>query len=728
MATRAEMIDAILARRHRRNEDLEELRTLVEALSAGLSGLAAPLAALTSGVHDAAGTVLDQIGQDAAELERRCAAAHTEIDRCAARFRRPSLTIGMIGRSGQGKSQLLQSLTGLTDREIPAGRGSFVTGVPSHIRHASGTEVSAEIEFHDEATFMEEVVGRYYTALDLGAAPAGLDEFARTEVPELAPEAASTEAQAARDHLLSYRASLGEYRSRLTDRTRTLAVGPDEIRGYVAQHDAQGQPIHQFRAVRLVRIATPFGEVGKDLGQVSLIDLPGLGDTNLGDIELLRRALGSEVDVAVFVKRPDPFRFGVEEVDVRLYDAAWAALPELPLDRWSFVLLNKVSGELDNSAGVKGYQDELRRSRIRVVDVVTADCSRPAEVAEAFETVFGQLVSVVDGLDRILLERRRQELGALAAAVRALLDRAQEVDRFASGYGTDEAEFLRLFSPVKEDLYQALEGLVARYFEMSGEADPELALAVEQALTPQGGTSAMLPDETELLRRHAVRGGWAGVLEDFVLEERAAISRRFLDLEGPLTKRVEAMHEDVAAVLAGPGGLRAIAPGLTALEFLKRLADRVPVDELTEEIRTGLGFVCEFTLHYRGLLQHRVRRALQDLAPDRTEIPAELTAADIHMWLEDNVDEAFGNLREALTRVLSEPMEAVFAVVEEFRDRALRAKRDDLGWQVIYQHLRVELWPERFEALARNTAVFQDWSAALAALREATVRALDHAA
>jgi ABC-type glutathione transport system ATPase component len=36
--------------------------------------------------------------------------AHTD-----ARLGRPALTIGAVGRSGQGKSRFLQSLTGLTD-------------------------------------------------------------------------------------------------------------------------------------------------------------------------------------------------------------------------------------------------------------------------------------------------------------------------------------------------------------------------------------------------------------------------------------------------------------------------------------------------------------------------------------------------------------------------------------------------------------------------------------
>ena len=602
---------------------------------------------------------------------------------------------------------------------IPAGRGGFVTGVPSHIRHSDAGEVTAEIEFHDEQSFLREVVERYYSALGLGRAPASLEEFARQEIPTLPEDAASTVEKAARDHLVRYRESLPEYRSRLADGTRLLTVNPAQIRGFVAQHDGAGQATHQFRAVRSVQISTPFGAEGQDLGRVSLIDLPGLGDTNLGDVELLRQALGSSVDVALFVKRPDPFRFDVEEIDVQLYDTARAALPELPLDRWSFVLLNRVAGELDNSGGVEGYRDNLRRSRIRVVDAIVADCKDPRQVAEAFETVFTQLVGVVDELDRILMERRRRELEALARQALAVVDKARAVARFAGAFTLEQARFLELFRPVKERLYSALEDLTTRYHDDSTMPDEELAAAVEAALSPEGGPGALLPDEEELARRHAVQGGWGGVIEDCILESRAEISRRFLALEGPLRLRVETMHRDLATALSGDGMLAGVADGAEGLGFLRELAERIPRDALTEDIGYGLKFVCEFTMHYRGLLQHRVRRALSDLTPDRFDIVEGIAVDDVRYWLEERLAESFFALRTSLQSVLVEPMEAVFAVIEEFRDRALRARFVDDGWQVVYQYLRAEVWPERFAVLAENTSVFNGWVGAVDGLAAA---------
>ena len=62
------------------------------------------------------------------------------LDKLKTRFSRPTLNIGVIGRARQGKSRLLQSLTGLTKDEIPDGSGQHCTGVRSTIQHHSDIE------------------------------------------------------------------------------------------------------------------------------------------------------------------------------------------------------------------------------------------------------------------------------------------------------------------------------------------------------------------------------------------------------------------------------------------------------------------------------------------------------------------------------------------------------------------------------------------------------------
>jgi ATPase subunit of ABC transporter with duplicated ATPase domains len=75
----------------------------------------------------------------------------TTLNNLRARFSRNTLNIGVVGRARQGKSRLLQSLTGLSSAEIPDGSGQHCTGVRSNIHHNPEIgETYAEVCFHTQ--------------------------------------------------------------------------------------------------------------------------------------------------------------------------------------------------------------------------------------------------------------------------------------------------------------------------------------------------------------------------------------------------------------------------------------------------------------------------------------------------------------------------------------------------------------------------------------------------
>ena len=51
------------------------------------------------------------------------------------RLRRESINIGVAGKARQGKSMILQMLTGLGDKQIPTGEGGFCTAVRSIVHN-----------------------------------------------------------------------------------------------------------------------------------------------------------------------------------------------------------------------------------------------------------------------------------------------------------------------------------------------------------------------------------------------------------------------------------------------------------------------------------------------------------------------------------------------------------------------------------------------------------------
>jgi len=714
VTTRADLIDRILSQRSERSKELADLDDVADKLDLAFADVDGVRLALCGKVDGDTQVELLGMGVQVDDIRRNIASLRRDIGRTSSRFGRPALSIGAVGRSGQGKSAFLQSLTGLSNQEIPAAKGRFMTGVPSLIRHGTGATL-AEAELYDEASFLEEVVRPYYSELGLQPTPVTLDAFWGDPIPELPPERNTTREASAYDHLRSYHDHLPEYRDLLRSVSRILPIAqPEDIIQFVAQHDKTGKPMHIFRAVRQVRITTAFGQ--PDLGRVSVVDLPGLGDTNLRDEYLLRKAIDGEVDVVLFIRRPDPFRDDIQDIDVALYDIARNAMPELSLERWSFLLLNRVgTGEGANSAMVDRFPEIVRRSKIRVVEVLDADCTDQAQVGIAFDKIINRAVEVIGELDGALLERRRQELRVVLAEAQRFVAEAGALTSRAAPAGAWFLRFQQLFDEAHNGLSGALERLVRDYADDTTASDAELSVKVQEVIAA-AREAVVPPTGNEIDERRDQRGSYAAALAELIDQTRAQLSRQFISLDHALKARVDAMHADLTNVLRTKGQLGAAWPE-QGRDFLVRLADQVDqVPTGSGELTYGLRFVADFTLNYRGFIQHRVRRVLKKLAPDTITFHPQAGRADIQYILEELIPEVLSDIGSELRSMAHEPYEAVFAVTEEFRDRVLRADGAKADWEAVYMALRAEVWTDEFEALAANTSLFNQWNNALAAV------------
>ncbi|MEC4986350.1 MAG: hypothetical protein SAK42_19805, partial [Oscillatoria sp. PMC 1076.18] len=106
------------------------------------------------------------------------------------RFKKHTLNIGVVGRARQGKSRLLQSISGLTAAEIPDGDGEHCTGVRSTIYNLPPEkgEAYGVVFFHTESSFVKEVITPYFKQLRLVNYPQNMNDFANSNLPELPNE------------------------------------------------------------------------------------------------------------------------------------------------------------------------------------------------------------------------------------------------------------------------------------------------------------------------------------------------------------------------------------------------------------------------------------------------------------------------------------------------------------------------------------------------------------
>jgi ABC-type glutathione transport system ATPase component len=132
---------------------VEEVENNLQALSSALHVLDQHRSQLVSQADDVETRGrLEEINLTTVQSEINTELA--ALSKLRTRFSRKTLNIGVIGRAGQGKSRLLQSLSGLSSDEIPSGDRSHCTGGRSTIHHNPGVETYGEVWFHSERSFL----------------------------------------------------------------------------------------------------------------------------------------------------------------------------------------------------------------------------------------------------------------------------------------------------------------------------------------------------------------------------------------------------------------------------------------------------------------------------------------------------------------------------------------------------------------------------------------------
>jgi hypothetical protein len=642
-----------------------------------------------------------------------------QLRRLHARFTRDRLAIGVIGRARQGKSRLLQSLTGLTGREIPDGSGMYCTGVRSAVYHEPGGSTRGEVWFHTEQTFLQEVLRPYYDELHLGAPPATLAEFGRKRVPPLPEDRdRGARAEAMHEYLVKYHRRLPDYRP-LLHAISPRPIGAEEIREYVAQHTLQGRDdLSNYLAVREMRIYCSFPRK-EDVGRIVFIDMPGLGDTGAGDEQRLIEMLGRDIDFVLFVRRPQPGGDAWGKFDVELYDTAAGALRELPLNLWSFLVINwtRPGSRLgDNRANCDDLAGTLREKHIEVHECAIADCSNEDEVGLLIlDPVLDYLAATGTDLDARYAASCQGALDRLRGDVEAELQKARRVLGEAVAAPGEGAIFRRLFDEFWQEITTGLERLLRELRDRREVADESFDEAVRLALEDCRQNIA-LPSVAQINACRDQEGGFDRAYATHLDRLRTEVSRRFLALDPSLGRSLDEARAEVAGVLtAGPLGRLTPERGPAALPAIR--------DHLPQGLRLlPASFLAleTFTPSYRGLVHHRIRKQLDGLTPDLTDL--RLSSPD-PVEVANNLREMFGEalykVRRIMQELLLEPSLAAFAVVEEFMDGVLRAEGARREWEDFLDAVRSDIWRKEFDQLAARTLLRRRWEALIGKVGDA---------
>lgn len=180
-----------------------------------------------------------------------------------------------------------------------------------------------------------------------------------------------------------------------------------------------------------------------------------------------------------------------------------------------------------------------------------------------------------------------------------------------------------------------------------------------------------------------------------------------------LKKGIAKIKSQVADVLIEQGQLGGLTECRDA-EFLDAIIQQIPdqlIPDKPSQLKFGFQILASFDLSYRGLIQHRIRKNLDDLAQDTTQLrlSESPSASEVLNCLTTLQAEAAYKCRTALNDLLDEPSQAAFAIVEEFIDRVLRAEDVQKEWRILYAEMRAKVWSEQFGQLEERGRAQRAW-------------------
>lgn len=737
----------VAARRGRLGEIDAEIAGWSEA-EAGLGRLAQSLdgpvdhevGGLSSGHAASAVTdhavVLDRLRSDvSATLE--------DLRAARSRFARPTINIGVSGKARVGKSTLLQSVSGLTDDQIPTGPDVPVTAVRSRIMQSDRQR--AVLHMHSVESFLADVIAPYHRDLGLDGIPRTLADFRGWAYPKPDREAPAEHSNNAKlVTLLGMQESLDSYAGLLTG--KEVERNLEGLRPYIAYPTSEdvvaGTTYRPHLAVREAVIESPFPR--SDVARLVIVDLPGLGEVVADADERHVRNLRHDVDAVLLVVRPSSTAAYYGDSDdkaLKLLDKARGHV-RTPGDYVYFVINHggEASGRIDVlrnhlhsqvNAGTDGGFYEVLETNAIDPDAVnqtlliplldTLSRTLPKMDDEVFAGVMARAGVTARRIDEALplLLADRADPAELAHKAPELLQRRASELRWRVDQGLRE---------VVEELWRAAhrDGVDERYTDAVEAVFDEVREWAEDGFglgTARWQEEAQLSMPTER------------AASPFIVEEmhrvRVEVTRRFRALDGFFHEQLARIWDQIAA--AFHGACEPLVEGERGEQALRNLEDRLRRSSCSV-LADAVHDLLQTRLDYRTHLHPRVRAELdgfnfEGVDPDTGRprvallVPADETGVELlEQQLRERIHKAAFETMVALQREAVLPALVLYAAVKQFEDELILSGDSRREFLRLARSNRDVLWPDDFRRLDAATKQAQDLAELARTVSEALAR------
>lgn len=636
-----------------------------------------------------------------------------ECGRLENRFNRETINISVVGRAGQGKSRLLQSISGVENDIIPADTGGDCTGAKSTIANAKG-KTYAHIRFYTEQEIVTQV-NAYLEKLD--AVHLTVGSAARIpSIPVDSINVATTTQESLLSQLRKYVEHYDKYSANLGNEIDVS--DKSKIRYYVAQYDT-GKPDKHFYAylgVKEVTIYTQFPT--EDAGKIMLVDTIGLGDTSLNLEEKMLDTLVNDSDAAIVVRKPDAQRDGIRNEDDQLYDMLAKALGNSGLEYWLFYVINACK-ELNNvKTGellLEAFQKKQASGAQKFADLMMANCANESDVRDKFLLpLLNFLTENLQNVDNNLMKAANDQF---TDCFQKYFDLCAKVNNVLSGGFRKSLQTGGLFDELYEDnlgLTRELKSLMDKYADQTAKCEA-ISDNVKSIIR---NIASHCPTQDEI-RHRLTSGGEKGHAPNVYLyyadNLRAVIRDEFEEINrSTIVNLQDDFKKEVCDVLGDDKGGR-----------MKRIPiqGELPgnpiswMEALMEEKMSGYPLIVEaikditeYRLNIEGLLEFKVDNALACLdyypqntkfvMPDFNGLSDDDIVFDIEQTLQNAIPIVADDLLDGIQELLIIPYHSFRARIRKLNDRLVFKKEGQRELKNFYRENAPAIWPEEFKNVA----------------------------
>ena len=639
-----------------------------------------------------------------------------KIKQLTERFSRKELHITFIGRAGQGKSLVMQNISGLSGNVIPSAEGMDCTGAKSIITNDSNaSSTRAQIEFFSQSEMIA-IVNIYLDKIFHGKYSVGsISDIKNLSIDKMKGELDYT--QVNENSLLAtlekYVKHVGEFEN---DLGTVKTVDEKDIEKYVAQfkNGDVSQKYFTYLGVKKANIICKFPET--DAGKIVLVDTIGIGTTSLGTEDQMLDTVENDSDAIVFMFRPDPVRPRLSSDEIEIVDKVSKRIsPEYAKEMFFWILNKVVSGKGENAKYIPELKQQISEKNFPVAKILEVDCKSHQAVEEELLTpILNQLATRISNVDELLIQRFNEIGEKLQAEFSAIANALDKVLVGAANEDVKRALFAEIKNAYERKILNALRDLyIKKYYPVRDHSCKEFEQASKIQLKNIFKSIPRKEKILDMLSNGTINQHNA--VENCTDLMRIQIINNFMELNAVLSELVHNTKMEILHILADEdkgrlGNIYALE-NLSPSEWIEGFIEKTDCENKYPLIAQALNSLKNFNIDVQGFLIYEIRNSLDSidfsLQNQTPEISASLGESDklaeeIITWLKNYSEKVYDGAEIQLKKLNSVPNKAIFAATKDFYDRAAYAGKDKylsvtVQWQYLYEDWMSVIWAEKYK-------------------------------